>query len=80
MHRFLNVDSARSHAHTLKPVSTVLPQPPDPATVRPQAVLEEAMQKISTSWAKGGIDYVFACSQLKAIRQDLVVGWMHLCL
>lgn len=80
MHRFLSIDSARSHAHTLKPVFTVRPQPPDPATVRPQAVLEEAMQKISSSWTKGGIDYVFACSQLKAIRQDLVVGWMQLCL
>ncbi|CAM9168624.1 unnamed protein product [Ascophyllum nodosum] len=50
-----------------------LTQPPDPATVRPQPILELAMAKISGEWAKGGMDYVYACSQLKAIRQDLVV-------
>lgn len=51
-----------------------VPQPPDPATVRPQVVLEEAMEKISGKWARGGMDdYIYACSQLKAIRQDLVV-------
>ncbi|CAM9244764.1 unnamed protein product [Laminaria digitata] len=50
-----------------------LTQPPDPATVRPQAVLEDAMQNILEKWAKGGMDYIYACSQLKAIRQDLVV-------
>lgn len=49
------------------------PQPPDPSTVRPQRVLEEAMAKIASQWGKGGMDYVYACSQLKAIRQDLVV-------
>lgn len=49
------------------------PQPPDPATVRPQAVLQDAMQNISEKWAKGGMDYIYACSQLKAIRQDIVV-------
>ncbi|CAN0450782.1 unnamed protein product, partial [Ectocarpus sp. 8 AP-2014] len=28
---------------------------------------------ISAKWAKGGLDYIYACSQLKAIRQDCVV-------
>lgn len=51
----------------------IFSQPPDPATVRPQGVLEEAMAKIASQWGKGGMDYVYACSQLKAIRQDLVV-------
>lgn len=31
------------------------------------------MKQVSTKWAKAGMDYVYACSQLKAIRQDLVV-------
>lgn len=68
------------NAITIKGTSTKLEkdylrltQPPDPATVRPQLVLEEAMAKISGQWVKGGMDYVYACSQLKAIRQDLVV-------
>lgn len=54
-------------------------QPPDPATVRPQPVLEEAMRLVSNNWAKGGMDYVYACSQLKAIRQDLVVRTVLVC-
>lgn len=48
-------------------------QPPDPASVRPQSVLEKSLEKISGKWAKGGMDYVHACSQLKAVRQDCVV-------
>lgn len=48
-------------------------QPPDAATVRPQAVLEEAMKQLVGRWTRGEVDYVYACSQLKAIRQDLVV-------
>ncbi|CAM9647826.1 unnamed protein product [Hapterophycus canaliculatus] len=50
-----------------------LTQPPDPASVRPQPILERSLEKISAKWAKGGMDYVYACSQLKAIRQDCVV-------
>lgn len=54
---------------TIRPRS----QPPDPASVRPQPILEQSLEKISAQWAKGGMDYVHACSQLKAVRQDCVV-------
>ncbi|CAN0433393.1 unnamed protein product [Ectocarpus sp. 12 AP-2014] len=50
-----------------------LTQPPDPASVRPQYILEKSLENISAKWAKGGLDYIYACSQLKAIRQDCVV-------
>lgn len=56
-------------------------QPPDPATVRPLEVLKEALDQLLNKWTKGGIgmDYVYACSQLKAIRQDLVVRGSLVC-
>lgn len=57
----------------MRPCLHALCQPPDPATVRPQAVLEMAMEQVSRNWVQGELDYVYTCSQLKAIRQDLVV-------
>ena len=46
---------------------------PDPSVVRPQPVLERALQRLKDKWRSGEVDYDWACNQLKAIRQDLTV-------
>ncbi|KAJ8612925.1 hypothetical protein CTAYLR_006203 [Chrysophaeum taylorii] len=46
---------------------------PDPATIRPEPVLEAALQALKTKWRIGGVDYAWMCNQLKSIRQDLTV-------
>jgi hypothetical protein len=45
---------------------------PDPATVRPPAVLELAFAHVKQRWEREH-DYAWLCDQLKAIRQDLTV-------
>ncbi|XP_047268776.1 SAC3 family protein A isoform X2 [Capsicum annuum] len=42
---------------------------PDPATVRPEEVLEKALSMVQTSPK----NYLYKCDQLKSIRQDLTV-------
>ncbi|KAL5716871.1 hypothetical protein ACHQM5_009982 [Ranunculus cassubicifolius] len=42
---------------------------PDPATVRPEEVLEKALQMVLSSQK----NYLYKCDQLKSIRQDLTV-------
>uniref|UniRef100_A0A0E0DSK8 PCI domain-containing protein n=1 Tax=Oryza meridionalis TaxID=40149 RepID=A0A0E0DSK8_9ORYZ len=42
---------------------------PDPATVRPEHVLEKALSMVETSQK----NYLYKCDQLKSIRQDLTV-------
>ncbi|KAK3034449.1 hypothetical protein RJ639_034686 [Escallonia herrerae] len=42
---------------------------PDPATVRPEEVLEKALLMVQTSLK----NYLYKCDQLKSIRQDLTV-------
>uniref|UniRef100_A0A5B7APU7 PCI domain-containing protein n=1 Tax=Davidia involucrata TaxID=16924 RepID=A0A5B7APU7_DAVIN len=42
---------------------------PDPATVRPEAVLEKALLMVQNSQK----NYLYKCDQLKSIRQDLTV-------
>eukprot|EP01103_Thecamoeba_quadrilineata_P010571 TRINITY_DN231_c0_g1_i2.p1 TRINITY_DN231_c0_g1~~TRINITY_DN231_c0_g1_i2.p1 ORF type:complete len:620 (-),score=117.14 TRINITY_DN231_c0_g1_i2:202-2061(-) len=49
-----------------------LTEVPDPSTVRPEAVLREALSMLRTKWAKNP-DYFYTCEQLKSIRQDLTV-------
>lgn len=46
---------------------------PHPSTVRPEPVLEKALQLVRTKWKANECDYVYACSQLKSIRQDCTV-------
>ncbi|XP_078169106.1 SAC3/GANP/Nin1/mts3/eIF-3 p25 family isoform X2 [Carex rostrata] len=42
---------------------------PDPSTVRPEEVLEKALEMVQTS----SKNYLYKCDQLKSIRQDLTV-------
>jgi hypothetical protein len=46
---------------------------PDPATVRPESVLKLALAQIKDKWASKTSEYLYICSQLKAIRQDVLV-------
>ncbi|EFH53786.1 hypothetical protein ARALYDRAFT_905913 [Arabidopsis lyrata subsp. lyrata] len=46
---------------------------PDPATVRPEDVLAKALIMVQDSQK----NYLFKCDQLKSIRQDLTVQWIH---
>mmetsp|Transcript_15079 Transcript_15079/g.22449 ORF Transcript_15079/g.22449 Transcript_15079/m.22449 type:complete len:359 (-) Transcript_15079:36-1112(-) len=57
---------------------------PDPSTVRPSLVLKKALERLISIWNRRGttdpetnlpvkVDYLYMCSQLKAIRQDLTV-------
>ncbi|KAL4189791.1 hypothetical protein AMTRI_Chr08g208920 [Amborella trichopoda] len=46
---------------------------PDPATVRPEEVLEKALLMVQSSQK----NYLYKCDQLKSIRQDLTVQRIH---
>jgi SAC3 family protein LENG8/THP3 len=46
---------------------------PDPATVRPERVLREAVEAVRKKWEKKTVSYEWANNQLKAIRQDITV-------
>lgn len=50
-----------------------LTSPPLPHQVRPDSVLRKAIQLIKQKWEGDEVDYVYMCSQLKSIRQDLTV-------
>ncbi|KAF2673402.1 SAC3/GANP domain protein [Microthyrium microscopicum] len=49
-----------------------LTRQPRPNEVRPQPVLEQALDMVKAKW-KFNSDYNFVCDQLKSIRQDLTV-------
>ncbi|OQS05426.1 leukocyte receptor cluster member 8, partial [Thraustotheca clavata] len=46
---------------------------PHPSTVRPQSILAKALEMVRKKWKKGKCDYIYACSQMKSIRQDCTV-------
>lgn len=46
---------------------------PDPATVRPEAVLKQSFQMVKERW-KNTEDWDYVCEQMKSIRQDLTVS------
>lgn len=50
-----------------------LTSPPLPHQVRPESVLRKTIQLIKRKWEGDEVDYVYMCSQLKSIRQDLTV-------
>lgn len=71
--------SAQKHKNAIIGTSTQLEKPyfrltsePDPASVRPLAVLKRSLQMVKDVWIETS-DYARCCDQLKSIRQDLTV-------
>lgn len=50
-----------------------LTAPPHPSTVRPAPILKKALEMVRAKWKANKCDYIYACSQLKSIRQDCTV-------
>ena len=50
-----------------------LTSPPKASKVRPQHILEQHLVNLKKRWRDGDRDYTWFCSQLKAVRQDLMV-------
>ena len=46
---------------------------PDPATVRPEAVLSRALQRLNGLLRSGAVNYFYAQDQFKGLRQDCTV-------
>lgn len=77
-----SITSAEFDIESLKIVGTCeklekdylrLTSPPDPSVVRPEHVLRKTIQLLKKKWSNEEVDYVYMCSQLKSIRQDLTV-------
>ena len=46
---------------------------PHPSAVRPERVLRKSIQLLKKKWTDEAVEYMYMCSQLKSIRQDLTV-------
>jgi hypothetical protein len=47
--------------------------PPDPATIRPEEVLQKTLKMLKKKWKNKESDYAYICDQLRSIRQDMMV-------
>lgn len=65
--------TVKGTCQTLEKEYLRLTAPPKAELVRPQPVLELHLANLKRIWAKRKRDYVWMCSQLKAVRQDLTV-------
>ncbi|OQR91033.1 leukocyte receptor cluster member 8 [Achlya hypogyna] len=43
---------------------------PNPASVRPEPVLAQALKLVESKWRAKSCDYTYVCNQMKSIRQD----------
>lgn len=50
-----------------------LTSPPLSNSVRPEHILKKSLQLMKQKWDNDDADYLYICSQLKSIRQDLTV-------
>ncbi len=46
---------------------------PDPATVRPEEILKQALKMVKRKWRTKEAEYAYICDQLRSIRQDMVL-------
>jgi SAC3 family protein LENG8/THP3 len=46
---------------------------PDPAEVRPEPVLKQALKLFKTKWEEGKADYKWIDDMFRALRQDMTV-------
>jgi len=46
---------------------------PDPALIRPEPVLREALNLVMHKWKLQQVDYVYMCNQFKSMRQDMTI-------
>jgi SAC3 family protein LENG8/THP3 len=50
-----------------------LTQAPDPAKVRPEPVLKQALKLLKAKWDQKTADYIYIDDQFRSLRQDLTV-------
>lgn len=65
--------TVKGTCQTLEKEYLRLTAPPKARMVRPQPVLEKHLRNLQKMYRKGDRDYVWFCSQFKAMRQDLTV-------
>eukprot|EP01052_Picozoa_sp_SAG31_P033504 SAG31_NODE_3797_length_3874_cov_2.483444_3_plen_247_part_00 len=87
--RSMGQQATRSHAHASSPTCCCcrcrniekeyfrLNTAPDPAKVRPPDVLAKSLRHVQQNWVTQSKDYEWVTSQMKAIRQDLVLQNIH---
>lgn len=67
----------RTHPCCPRRVRAALPQAADPATVRPQPILEAALALVLRRHGEGADYKAYVNDQLKSIRQDITVQHLH---
>lgn len=70
----------RAKHMTIKGTCTIVEKPffrltsaPDPAKVRPEHVLKQALKLLKSKWETKAADYIYIDDQFRSLRQDLTV-------